>query len=224
MGVICDNRQLLDLYLKSRNLDYVKQIMENSYGIIYSTVKNTLRKNGFEEEKCDEYFSCAYIAVVDKIINMKDYTGYDFNFYNYIISHARRAVINEINKEKSRNEREVSIRDLSDKNIISFGLVDDSIDSINKKIDSQLIKKIIFGSKVKLSEHQKEYICLFFGIGGDRPMSVIEIAKLKGVTRQNVQLGITRGFNKIRAYMEKHEEDSKLLRTMRWYDIIKKKI
>ena len=83
--------------------------------------------------------------------------------------------------------------------------------------------KVIFCSDAKLSEHQKDYICLFYGLDYEEPLSMMEIAKLRGVTRQNVQLGINCGLRKIRAYIAKNEHENKILRIMNGENVTKRK-
>ena len=223
VGKITDNRKLLSLYLENRELSYLNEIMMNSANIIYSTVKNTLIKNGIDGNMADEYYSAAYIAVSDRIKGIKSYDGFDFNFYSFVIFHAKQAVNNELKSQIIRRKNEVSLYDLNEEVQLEEGLTDMSIKLVESEIDLEIMKKVIFSKSAGLSEHQKDYISLFYGLNGDIPMSMVDIAKLRGVTRQNVHLGISGGLKKIRAYIAKNEHENKILRLLNGENIEERK-
>lgn len=207
MGVIKENKALLDNYLRTNDINCVEEILMNSVDVIFNAIKSILKKYNIEEEKADEYFGEVYLNVRERIINKKDYTSDDFGFYCLLTHWVKKSVIDQIKKDNELFDNVVFFDDLNNKEIDENSL-NRYFEEISKNKLTEKDKKHIKKVYDTLSDNQKEIIDMYFGFNGYDKMFLSDIAKRSNKTTEAVSLSLCNALRRFRkALFESHHNN-----------------
>ena len=81
MNSMIGNKNLLDLYMETKDDKYLYELVDNCQSMIENSIKKTLRKYKINEERYHEYFSICYIELMEKIRNQNHSYSDEFSFY-----------------------------------------------------------------------------------------------------------------------------------------------
>lgn len=206
------NGELLKLYVKTKDSSIVGEILENSQDIVTKAVKSALRKHDISEDKYKEYLGCAYIYLSKKIASLERIYDNDSAFYRYIFTTCVNAVDKEISNERYIADNEVSLYSFREdyETLKKEGLVYECEDEMNSDIDLESLKKIIFSKSIGLTGKQIECMIAHYGLEGNDPVAISEIAASRGVTRIEVYHLIGSALIKIRKDIEKKGHKAKI--------------
>lgn len=210
------NSELLKTYIKTRDVEVLGQILENSQNIVVTAIKAALRKKDIDDSRFEEYQGCAYIYLADRLGSLDKNYNDDSAFYRYIFNACVHAVNKEIDREREIAENEVSLYSFRDcyETLEKEGLVDDSLKEIESNVDLEFFKKIVFSKSTGLTKQQKECMIAHYGLDGKEPVSVSEIAMQRNVTRIEVYHLMGSGLVKIRRELEKGRHRAKIYNIM----------
>ena len=206
------NSELLKAYLKTKDSALVGEILENSQDIVMKAVKSSLRKNGIEESRYQEYLGCAYIYLYKKISSLEKEYDNDSAFYRYIFTSCVNAVDKEISKEKVIEENEVSLYSFREdyETLKKEGLVYEFEAEMNAGIDLEVLKKIVFAKSTGLTDKQIECMIAHYGLDGNEPLPISKIAVSRGISRVEAYHLIGAALIKIRKDLSKKANKAKL--------------
>ena len=206
------NSELLKAYLKTKDSTLVGEILENIQNIVMKAVKSSLRKNGIEESRYQEYLGCAYIYLHKKISSLEKSYDNDSAFYRYIFTSCVNAVDKEISKEKVIADNEVSLYSFREdyETLKKEGLVYECEAEMNADMDLDVLKRIVFAKSTGLTEKQIECMTAHYGLDGNEPLSMVKIAEARGITRMEVYHLIGAALIKIRRDISKKANKAKI--------------
>ena len=175
-------------------------------------VKSSLRKNGIEESRYQEYLGCAYIYLYKKISSLEKEYDNDSAFYRYIFTSCVNAVDKEISKEKVIEENEVSLYSFREdyETLKKEGLVYEFEAEMNAGIDLEVLKKIVFAKSTGLTDKQIECMIAHYGLDGNEPLPISKIAVSRGISRVEAYHLIGAALIKIRKDLSKKANKAKL--------------
>ena len=197
MGVIKENKEQLDNYLRTNDETYVDEILMNSVEIMFNSIKYVLRKNEIDEEKAEEYFGEVYLNVRERLINKKDYSSDDFGFYCLFTHWVKKSVEHQIKKDGELMNNVVFLEDLTSKEINDYSLIE-YFEELNFRKLSDKDKRIIKNVYEDLSDNQKEILNMYFGFNGHERMYLSDIAKKMNKTSEAVSLSFCNALRRFR--------------------------
>ena len=142
MSSMIGNKNLLDLYIETKDDKHLYELIDNCQGMIENSIKKTLRKYKIDEERYQEYFSVCYIELMDKIRNQNHSYSDEFSFYSSFVKFICNVVVREINIEKEIFEKNIFYSEIKDeKQIVDLELIECFYEKVDKEICDE-IKKI----------------------------------------------------------------------------------
>lgn len=187
MGIISENKKILDLYLKTRDEEYISQILENSSAMIRNVTKSVLLNNGIEEDRVDEYIGIGYYEVLIKLRKMKPYNYNDLSFYYYLSSCVRRGVSRELEKENLFNNNYSFDCDSDIEILDQFYFYDDFIEDENDKIyTEQFVDSVMKCINAYLNEFERGIVCMYYGLTKDEYLYIKDISKKLNISQTRV--------------------------------------
>ena len=204
MGVIDKNYVLLQEYLDTRNYDCVEEILNNSQTLVKKATAWILKKNGISEDSVEDYLSVAYIYLAEKIKDLDNFKGNGQNFYVFMAQAVRYGVIRELIKEKVKNDMELSLESLDDDIdvLARIGLVgDDPLTKLEEKAQAKEEIEDVLSLFDKLTDKQKRYLSMYFGLNGESRLFVTEIAKKEKTSVSNAAGIVAGGLKTLRKQM-----------------------
>lgn len=212
MSNIGEIKECLDKYLTTRDNKYLSDILEKVEYIVLASTKNVLKNYDIDSSKIDEYTGFAYSELIEKISKLEECDKKPSDLYKYLYTLVSHEVERQVKIEKEIAENNISFSDLKDRleELERYGLVDTSLEDIEKEIDLKNKKIAVSKLLARLSDRHREIIRLYYGFDDGKQKSLQEVADIMGLHRGYVFYVVSHSLSKMREYI--YRRDNKKLR------------